>query len=147
MLVLSLTLSGSLVLVSDCVLIVLGGVSAHEDLACDRGRSGTLTMVPSSPALGSGLSVFRIEEERGIDRLCRVGRVIECVLSWVATQWSWTMQQASRASQGFSPGQPLYRIPQYFPYLSSGGTFIIRDRVDGQKKKRISTLFPVPQKD
>lgn len=74
MLVLSLILPGSLVLVSDCVLIVLGGVSAREDLPCRRGRSGTLTIVPSSPALGSGLSVSEEEEERGgIDRMCRVG--------------------------------------------------------------------------
>jgi len=134
MLVLSLILSGSLVLVPDCVLIVLGGVSAREHLACGR----DLTIVPFSPAL-----VFLFSEEgRRIDRKCRVGRVIECVLSWVATQWSWTMQQASRASQGFSPGQPLYRIPQYFPYLSSGGTFVFMDRVDKKKKrsKRISTL-------
>jgi len=74
MLVLSLILPGSLVLVSDCVLIVLGGVSAREDLPCRRGRSGTLTIVPSSPALGSGLLVSEEEEERGgIDRMCRVG--------------------------------------------------------------------------
>ena len=112
MLVLSLILSGSLVLVSDCVLIVLGGVSAREHLACGR----DLTIVPFSPAL-----VFLFSEEgRRIDRKCRVGRVIECVLSWVATQWSWTMQQASRASQGFSPGQPLYRMPQYLPYRRNG---------------------------
>jgi hypothetical protein len=52
------------------------------------------------------------------------------------------MQQASRASQGFSRGQPLYRIPQYFPYLSSGGTSIFRDR-GGQEKKLISTPFAI----
>lgn len=63
------------------------------------------------------------------------------VLLWVATQWSWTMQQASRASQGFSPGQPLYRIPQYFPYLSSGGTFVFMDRVDKKKKRSESVPF------
>jgi hypothetical protein len=52
------------------------------------------------------------------------------------------MQQASRASQGFSPGQPLYRIPQYFPYLSSGGTFVFRDRVDKGGKKKASASVP-----
>ena len=69
----------------------------------------------------------------------------QSLLLWVSTQWSWTMQQASRASQGFSPGQPLYMIPQYFPYLSSGGTSIFRDR-GGQGKKTISTpsaILPV----
>ena len=32
------------------------------------------------------------------------------------------MQQASSPSQGFSPGHPLYIIPQYFPYLKNSGT-------------------------
>jgi hypothetical protein len=32
------------------------------------------------------------------------------------------MQHASKASHGFSPGQPVYMTPQYLPYLSIGGT-------------------------
>lgn len=67
---------------------------------------------------------------------------MEAVLLWVSTQWSCTMQQASRASQGFSPGQPLYRIPQYFPYLSSGGTSISRDRVDKGEKRASACQYP-----
>nr|GMD06147.1 hypothetical protein Iba_chr06bCG13200 [Ipomoea batatas] len=37
-------------------------------------------------------------------------------------QTSCCIQQASRPSHGFSPGHPVYRIPQYFPYLRNGGT-------------------------
>ena len=33
-----------------------------------------------------------------------------------STQLSWTIQQASRSSQGSSPGHPECPIPQYFPY-------------------------------
>jgi hypothetical protein len=32
------------------------------------------------------------------------------------------MQHASKASHGFSPGQPVYMTPQYLPYLKIGGT-------------------------
>jgi hypothetical protein len=60
------------------------------------------------------------------------------------------MQQASSASQGFSPGQPLYRIPQYLPYLSSGGTFVFKGHGgQGAKKKKqarqYSTLLLVSE--
>lgn len=49
------------------------------------------------------------------------------------TQLSCFIQQASRPSQGISPGHPLYKRPQYFPYLKKGGTaFSFR-----QKHKKI----------
>ncbi|KAF8718835.1 hypothetical protein HU200_025142 [Digitaria exilis] len=60
--------------------------------------------------------------------------------------WSCTMQQASRASQGFSPGQPLYMIPQYFPYLSSGGTSIFRDRMTWVPSPLVLTAGGVPSR-
>jgi uncharacterized membrane protein len=37
------------------------------------------------------------------------------VLSVAWTQASWSMQQASMASQGASPGHPVYDTPQYLP--------------------------------
>jgi len=39
------------------------------------------------------------------------------------------MQQASRPSQGLSPGHPLYKSPQYLPYLNNGGTVIPNSKV------------------
>lgn len=33
-----------------------------------------------------------------------------------STHLSWILQQASRSSHGFSPGQPDHPTPQYFPY-------------------------------
>lgn len=39
------------------------------------------------------------------------------VLPLASTQLSWTIQQASRSSQGSSPGHPECPIPQYLPYL------------------------------
>lgn len=44
------------------------------------------------------------------------------LLFFATTQASWAWQQRSSPSHGFSPGQPLYRSPQYFPYLRNGGT-------------------------
>jgi hypothetical protein len=63
----------------------------------------------------------------------------------VATQWSWTMQQASRASQGFSPGQPLYRMPQYLPYLSSGGTSGERPRPSWKTERQTGVSYSLFQ--
>lgn len=37
-------------------------------------------------------------------------------LPFFSTQSSWILQQASRSSQGFSPGQPVQPTPQNFPY-------------------------------
>jgi hypothetical protein len=53
-------------------------------------------------------------------------------LAW--TQLSWCIQQASRASHGFSPGHPLYKIPQYLPYLRNGAADD-GERIDKKKKE------------
>jgi hypothetical protein len=42
------------------------------------------------------------------------------------THASWSMQQASRASQGASPGHPVYDTPQYLPYRINGACTCIR---------------------
>jgi hypothetical protein len=57
------------------------------------------------------------------------------LLFLTCTQASCFMQQASRPSQGFSPGHPLYKSPQYFPYLKNGGT-IIQKRKKKEKKHK-----------
>jgi len=59
---------------------------------------------------------------------------------WI--QASCFMQQASRPSQGFSPGHPLYRSPQYLPYLKNGGTAIhISQRKFDHRTKRIKPKY------
>jgi len=60
-------------------------------------------------------------------------------LLFLTTQASWFMQQASRPSQGFSPGHPLYNSPQYFPYLKNGGT-IIPNLKKKKKKKNVKKI-------
>lgn len=54
-----------------------------------------------------------------------------------STHSSWTLQQASSSSQGFSPGQPVQPTPQNFPYRIP-----MADQFAKNKKHRISTQIP-----
>merc|ERR1711915_285592 len=37
-------------------------------------------------------------------------------ITFFSTHSSWSLQHASRSSQGSSPGQPVHPTPQYLPY-------------------------------
>lgn len=68
------------------------------------------------------------------------------LLFLTCTQASCFMQQASRPSQGFSPGHPLYNSPQYFPYLKNGGTIIPNKKkkeTQIQKKQNKTLVNPL----
>lgn len=62
-------------------------------------------------------------------------------LAWTQASWAW--QQESNPSQGFCPGHPLYRSPQYFPYLKKGGTAITRRPIEGRHHFTIQTVHQV----